>query len=385
VKVAHVVDRINVVGGVQTYLTSLLPGLANKGIESVVISGDATGTFAGFELLRAAAPLHDGPRLPDEQRDELGGLLRSIKPDLVVSHIATSPGVGAEAARHAPVIIHAHDYFTACPGGARYLERRESFCAEGPGARCIWRAYTERSTNRRPDRIVRALARVLAWRDASFASAIFVASNFVAEVLASWQERGPQCEVVGYPVEPWIGAGVEPSAPADVVFVGRLVRSKGVSVLLRAMAELPGGRLVIAGDGPDRNLFEAQSKALGIAERVEFLGAVDPPVREGLFRSSKLFAMPSLWDEPFGIVGLEALAANLPVVASRVGGIPDWLIGGGVLVPRGDSTKLARQLGALLADASARERLSRECPTVVGRFSLESHLERLVPALRAVT
>lgn len=383
-KVVHVIDRIGVVGGVQTYLKTLLPGLARHGIESVVISGDATGSFAGFELLRASAPLHDGPRLPHEQRKELAGLLESIKADLVVSHIATSPGVGAAAAQHAPVVVHAHDYFTACPGGARYLERRESFCVEGPGARCVWRAYTERSTNRRPDRIARALARAWAWRDASFASAVFVASQFVGDVLAAWQENGPPFEVVGYPVEPWVGEAPEAAPPADILFLGRLVRSKGVSVLLRAVAELAGARLVIAGDGPDRRRFEAQAQALGIANRVEFLGTVGPAVREALFHSSKLFAMPSLWDEPFGIVGLEALAAGLPVVASRVGGIPDWLTAGGVLVRRGDSGRLANELGSLLADASLRGRLAREGPVVAGRFSVEAHLRRVVPALRAV-
>jgi glycosyltransferase involved in cell wall biosynthesis len=384
VKVAHVIDRINVVGGVQTYLGALLPGLAGHGVDSVLIAGDASGSFGDFEAVRAAAPLHDGPRLPAGQRAELDRVLRAIKPDVVVSHIATSPGVGREASRHAPVIVHAHDFFAACPGGARYLEHAEQFCVDGPGARCIWRAYTERSNNRRPDRIARALTRSLSWRDASFASAFLTASQFVADVLAAWQREGPAMTVVGYPVEPWSGSAVEPAEQPDVLYVGRLVRSKGLPVLLKALADLPGIRLTVAGDGPERSRVEAQAEALGIHDRTTFLGAVDPARREGLFRASKLFVMPSLWEEPFGIVGVEALAAGLPVVASRVGGIPDWLTAGGVLFGRGDSTELARHLDTLLADGGLRSRLAREAPAAARRFSLEAHLDKVLPVVRAV-
>jgi glycosyltransferase involved in cell wall biosynthesis len=92
-----------------------------------------------------------------------------------------------------------------------------------------------------------------------------------------------------------------------------------------------------------------------------------------------------LWDEPFGIVGLEALAAGVPVVASDVGGIPSWLVDGeaGLLVPRGDSDALAEKLGIVLRDDDAHRRLAEAAPDVVARFSIERHLELLLPELSA--
>jgi glycosyltransferase involved in cell wall biosynthesis len=338
--------------------------------------------FAGSEMRMAEAPLLDGAVLPTGVRRELERAIEALRPDVVVSHIAMNPAVARAAARFAPVVVHAHDYFTACPGGARYEERSQVFCEEGPGARCFWRAYMERTTNRRPDRLVRAYSRVRAWRDSSsFVNRFFVASPFVRDVLAAW--HGGIITVVGYPVERWAGAPVEPSIRPDVVYVGRLARSKGVSVLVRAAAMLDGTSMVIAGDGPERGELEREVHKLGLADRVRFVGTVDPAQREGLFQAAQVFAMPSLWDEPFGIVGVEALAAGLPVVASRVGGIPMWLDGGGVLVERGSVVDLAGGLDAVLRDDDRRARLAAQGPEVARRFSADAHLDQVIPELRA--
>src|SRR5207248_662901 len=104
----------------------------------------------------------------------------------------------------------------------------------------------------------------------------------------------------------------------DVVFVGRLVSDKGVDVLLEALARLGDVSAVIAGDGPERHALEEQASTLGLGGRVRFSGWVSSTEREKLFAGATVFVLPSLWEEPFGIVGLEALAAGLPVVASNV-------------------------------------------------------------------
>jgi glycosyltransferase involved in cell wall biosynthesis len=89
--------------------------------------------------------------------------------------------------------------------------------------------------------------------------------------------------------------------------------------------------------------------------------------------------MPSLWDEPFGIVGLEALAAGVPVVASDVGGIPSWLEPGdcGELVGRGKVGDLADALGRILADTSLRDRCRAAGPLRAAEFSLDRHVTQL--------
>jgi glycosyltransferase involved in cell wall biosynthesis len=132
-----------------------------------------------------------------------------------------------------------------------------------------------------------------------------------------------------------------------VGFAGRLVPIKGVDVLLRAAAALPGVRLEIAGDGPERARLEAMSVD------ATFLGW-RPTIDDALGRWD-IFALPSR-EEAFGIAALEAMAAGLPVVASRVGGLPELVRSGltGLLVRPDDPAALAGALAELVSDPSRR-------------------------------
>jgi glycosyltransferase involved in cell wall biosynthesis len=212
---------------------------------------------------------------------------------------------------------------------------------------------------------------------------VLVASPFVADVLAGAGVAAEQLRVVPYPVGP---GGGRPGKPGtDVVYIGRLVAAKGVDVLLRSLGRLDGVRAAIAGDGPERDRLERLAREQGLEERATFHGWVDDDERARLLASARTLVLPSLWDEPFGIVGLEALAAGVPVVASDVGGIPSWLADGeaGLLVPRGDSDALAEALGVVLRDDDAHRRLADAAPDVAARFSIERHLELLLPELSA--
>jgi glycosyltransferase involved in cell wall biosynthesis len=201
-------------------------------------------------------------------------------------------------------------------------------------------------------------------------------------VLAADGVPPERIRVVAYPVEPPPAA--EPEAAADVLFVNRLVASKGVHVLLRALARLDDVSVAIAGDGPERARLEALAAKLGVDAR--FLGWVDAGRRASLLRGCRVFAFPSLWQEPFGIAGVEALAAGIPVVASAVGGVPSWLDDGrgGLLVPAGDATALGSALRRVLEEPELANSLAVAGPAAAARFSLDAHLNLLVPELEAV-
>lgn len=365
-KLVHIVDRLDAVGGVQTYLRQLLPALEARGIENVVLED------AGLQ--------EDGAAVDSEAVGRLHRALVESAPDAVLVHIAPSPSVARAAAEHAPTLVYAHDYAMVCPGNARYLHRSARLCAEGPGLRCFWRAYTERTTNRRPDRLLAAYARVRAWPDVWPSLArVLVASPFVEELLAADGVPRDRIRVVAYPVE--APPPAEPEAAGDVLFVNRLVASKGVHVLIRAAAGL-GAPVAIAGDGPERPRLEALAGELGVDAR--FLGWVDAERRAALLCGAKAFALPSLWEEPFGIAGVEALAAGVPVVASSVGGIPFWLTDGGLLVPPGDPAALHDALARILDEPGLRDDLAARAPRAAARFSLDEHLALLLPELEAV-
>ena len=386
-RVVHLVDGFGGEGGgVVTYLLGLFPALAAAGVSSHVISGQAVSVeVAGASCEHVPAIDADVPTLPAATRLQLAAALRAAAPDVCYVHVIC-PEVVTLAAAVAPVVVYAHEYLTVCPGGGRFLTRRRAFCAEGPGLRCAVRAYTERCTNRRPDRVRNALGRVRAWREAwPDVARVLVASPGVGDILVGSGAPRERVAVVPYPV----ASPARPAAPAggaDVLYLGRLTSSKGVDVLLEALALLPGVTAVVAGDGPDRAELEALAAGLGLGERVRFTGWVDADAAASLLWSSRVLALPSLWDEPFGIVGLEALGAGLPVVGSAVGGIPSWLEDGvtGLLVPPGDAPALAGALRCSLdGDALARS-VAAAAPAVAARFSRERHLESLLGELRAV-
>ena len=158
------------------------------------------------------------------------------------------------------------------------------------------------------------------------------------------------------------------SAPVTVLFAGRLVEDKGVHVLLEAMKLLEEEAVplqaVIVGSSNfgmgEETDYIRRLKATSPAT-VEFL-----PYRSGkalgeLFRAADMFCCPSVWNDPFPLAPLEAMAAGLPVVASRTGGIPEALaFGGGILVERRSAVELASALRRLAESPELRTRLGQQ-------------------------
>jgi len=148
-----------------------------------------------------------------------------------------------------------------------------------------------------------------------------------------------------------------------ILGIGRVVPQKGFDVLLEAYARLVKTRpdapdLLIAGDGPERASLAAQVDALGLAGRAHLIGKADRTTAVALFRGCTIFVLPSR-QEPQGIVNLEAMICGKPVVASRVGGVPEIVLDGetGLLVPGEDAAALALALGTLLADPARAQAL----------------------------
>ncbi|MCH5673543.1 glycosyltransferase [Streptomyces gilvus] len=169
------------------------------------------------------------------------------------------------------------------------------------------------------------------------------------------------------------GAARPLEALDHVLFVGRLERVKGVDVLLDAFRRLGRGRLTVVGDGPDRARLE------GLAgPGVSFTGWQEPAGVSDRLASASVVVLPSLWPENFPTVALEALRMGRPLVASRVGGLPE-LVGddNGALVPAGDAAALASALDALLGRRDVLERMGAASAARAGRYGVETFLDAL--------
>jgi len=175
--------------------------------------------------------------------------------------------------------------------------------------------------------------------------------------------------------------------PGLLLFVGALLRGKGLDILLDALATLPEARLRVVGTGHQQGMFQDQAARLGVADRVEFLGRLPREALEDHYREATCVVVPSREPETFGLVGLEAFRHGTPVVAARVGGTGDWLQDGrtGFAFQSGDAAALAGVLAALLADPGRARGMGlagREL--LVTRFTPARHADALADLLRSV-
>jgi glycosyltransferase involved in cell wall biosynthesis len=169
-----------------------------------------------------------------------------------------------------------------------------------------------------------------------------------------------------------------------LLFVGRLVYYKGLHVLLEAAKAWPG-TVLIAGDGPLESALRAQAATRGLGARVKFLGRVSDEDLPAYYQASDAFVLPSIArTEAFGVVQVEAMAAGLPVVSTRLPtGVP-WVNQDGVsglVVPPDDAPALGAALGRLAVDATLRQRLAEgACRRASAVFSRD----RMIRAFRDV-
>ena len=202
------------------------------------------------------------------------------------------------------------------------------------------------------------------------ASKIIVASpTLVASSpqLRRWQHK---CVVIPYGIDMTSGDAPERVAVrADairreaggqplVLFVGRLVKYKGVDVLLEAMRGV-AAKVVLVGDGPEKAALQRVAEREGVADRVKFLGEVTPDELAALYRACDLFVLPSVTrQEAFGVVLIEAMACGKPVISTDLGTGSGWVNQDGetgLVVPPRDAPALHNAIFRLLGDAELRQ------------------------------
>jgi glycosyltransferase involved in cell wall biosynthesis len=311
VNVVHV-HRIGGIGGSERHLLTLLPALAERGVDVRFLGLD--------DPSRAPEPFYEALTVPYERlpapRDVDPLLALRVRrftrrAQLVHTHLVHADVYGALGARRLVSTKHNDDPFRA--GAFRFVERALARRA----ARVI--AITESLARFQVDRV--GLPR----------EKVEVIHYGLDELPGAWGENPPD------PV------------PADarvLLCVCRLEPQKGVDVAIRALADIPDAHLVVLGEGPQRAELERLA-----GERVYMPGRV-PDVGAWL-RRADVHVHPARW-EGFGLALLEAMLASLPVVATRVSSIPEIVADGetGLLVPPDDPAALAAAVNLVLADPS---------------------------------
>jgi glycosyltransferase involved in cell wall biosynthesis len=181
--------------------------------------------------------------------------------------------------------------------------------------------------------------------------------------------------------------GISPVPPRQgdgdgIVYAGRLTRNKGVDVLIEAMRTLPEEKLTIVGDGAERPSFEQAARGL---TNVTFAGRVDQSRVAGYLSAARMLVLPSRQEGQPNIL-MEAMALGVPVIATRVGGVPDLVTHGetGWLLQPGDAGALAGAIRGLSADAGLRKRLGDNSVREMQRYDWPQLVETFERTLQEV-
>jgi glycosyltransferase involved in cell wall biosynthesis len=370
-------------GGVETYLSATAEALRRRGHEVALLYANRAAE-PGATLIATT----ESWSVADAGLPAVLEQVRKWRPDVCFAHNMRELDIDAALLREGPVVKMMHGYFGTCVSGQKaFLAPAAAACTRICGPACLVYFAPRRCGRRRPLEVVRH------YRWATRQRALF--PKYRSFVVASEHMRG---EYVAHGVAPdRIQAiplfAAEPSRPApggptlDVLFLGRMTELKGPALLLDALTRASralGRRLsvVMAGEGPLRErLRDAAAEIAGLD--ATFPGWVGSRARAELLGRAALLAVPSVWPEPFGLVGLEAAAFGIPAVAFDVGGIREWLTDGvnGRLIPAGDTAAMGNAITALLKDPQERGRLGAGAHAVFGRFSPDAHLSRLEAVL----
>jgi glycosyltransferase involved in cell wall biosynthesis len=357
VRIVHFVQQGRAAGGLEQLLADVLATHIGGLEHAVAVHWGDGCDFAGRWPVRSAAWSAEGDADPEavvRVIRELDGAALFHSPP----HRAVTAALKSSALPFS-VFCHGHEWW--CASGSRYYAHTSTSCAiRASTAACALRYHALGCGSLRPASVMKGLSRSRAGRAAlEAADAVCVLSAFMG---SEAERHGARIGTVHSVPAPTALAGTRvPPLPAQqrVLFASRLTREKGVDELLDAFALVrPGIALDVAGAGIAATHAEGRVAQHSARERIRLLGQLDRPGLLDAMAGASAIVVPSVWPEPFGIVGIEALALGRPVVATATGGMGEWAQERlGVLnVPAGDAAALARGIERVLDESVWRER-----------------------------
>ncbi len=400
-RVLVVTTRWDLVGGSERYAGDVVRALRARGLDVPVLC--ARGQQEGAEeVLRSEALSYE--HLSRRERAELRDLVRGARPDTIYLLSRARADALRVLQDVAPVVRFVQDHTLFCPG-LNKLHEDGSPCSSPLGHACLERYWTGAGCSGFKPSGVPGLRWPLRTLDANLRELdltrrcrhVLVASEYMrTEILRAG--LAPQLvRVLPYftstnrptpsPLDSATRAFLDRDTRPLLLCAARLVLpDKGVDYLLTALGHLAHrAKLVIAGDGPARSWLEQKARAEGLAEDAHVTGWLAPSQLETLYAASDVVVFPSVWDEPFGLVGLEAMVHAKPVVAFDVGGVRSWLDEGacGLLAPRRDAWALADRITQLLDDPSRAAALGAAGRArATSAFTPTRHVDALLALLR---
>lgn len=374
-------------GGQEEYILQVGNGLVNRGHDVKLIYGRFSGEKIGSERAQF-------------KTEEVAGLevakvldvSRKFKTDVVNLQNVFDPSLVGALNLEFPTTRFVHDHSVYCPGNSKYFFNSGKICNIATSADCFIYAYKEKCMTRRPFQAVGRIIQRASWLKAlKILPTVLCNSSYVKERLIQNGLNEERIFVNGlFPGhlegrsedrDPGSKVNKSGTKQTEILYVGRLFKEKGVDLLLTACALIKSKfSLKIVGEGWEKNNLLGLARELRIEKKVKFLGFKVGPELQRLYQECDFFVLPSVWPEPFGMVGLEAHLFKKPVIAFNVGGIPDWLENGvnGFLLEEISSVALAERMEILINSPDLSKKMGEAgLKKVENQFNLQRHLNVL--------
>jgi len=358
-RILFVHERFGAFGGAEVNALLTAAELKRRGHEISLLHGPPTGK-AQTEWTETFSP-----RISLESASSVGKAIAEFQPDVVYVHkIADLDILQALVNSGRPLVRMVHDHDLYCMRSYKYHPLTRNICQRPTGIACIFPCGATIARNRGgsfPLRWVSYSAKKKEIALNRHFHRMVVAGDYMRQELLRNGFAADRIEIHA-PV-PRDDTATTPSSFADtnrIIFAGQIIRGKGVDFLLRSLAKVRTPfRCEILGDGSHRGRCEKLTAELRLMERVHFHGYLSPALMDTFYKDATVAAVSSVWPEPFGMTGIEAMRRGLPVVAFDVGGIREWLKDGenGYLVPPKDCTQFATRMDQLLQDKPLARRL----------------------------
>jgi glycosyltransferase involved in cell wall biosynthesis len=385
-RILLVTDWMPKPGGAEAYADSVRAGLAAAGHHVRLLTSGAGSGANGTAEFVAYGTTHPAAQAALQivnpfAIEKAWTAVRTFQPDVALVHLFAyhlSPAV-LWPLRSIPTVLMVLDYKIICPLGSKLLPTGE-ICEQHAGRIC-WDAGCLSLPHWIRDRI-RYAGIGQAVRQSHL---VLACSRHMHQELA---RNGIPSTCLELPVAlPGRAFRRKPAHDPHFVFCGRLSVEKGALLLVRAFARMhsrtPLVRLTIVGDGPLRDEVETAVRTHNLQEAVTFTGWLSPDGVDRQLESAWALVAPSLWAEPLGMVGPEAVVRGVPVIASNTGGFSETIEEevSGLLVPNGDEVALQRALERVATGAAFPSHTLN--PEIVARVAQSVSIERHISLLGA--
>jgi glycosyltransferase involved in cell wall biosynthesis len=384
VAVASWTNRL--IGGVESYLDAVIPAMRATGLD-VAFFHEVDPPSDRTRINTADVPVFS---VASMGLDAAAAALQAWKPDVMYMHGLRDPSTFARLTAMAPSVTFIHTYLGTCVSGTKTHTRPYAIpCAKRFGPMCLVHYFPRGCGGRSPVTMLQL------YRREGHQLEVLRKQNAVVTHTAHMQQElaahGVAADVIPYAV---VHPDVErvPTAvrSCDILFAGRMDHLKGGMFLLEALRPIRKRlnrplRVVFAGDGPDRQLWESRAHEIAAEDpdvSIVFAGWCDETHLGALMGESRLLVVPSVWPEPFGSVGMAAARYGVPAAAFAVGGIPQWLHDGvnGHLAP-GSPPTVAGLVDAVvrcLENPEHHKELSCGAHEMAATFTMHAHLPELI-------